>query len=59
MEVGQSIGIELPPVAPMLVQSLRSVSYTTSAALADLIDNSIAAGAQTVAILFTSMPEQR
>lgn len=57
MEVGQSIGIELPPVAPMLMQSLRSVGYTTSAALADLIDNSIAAGAQTVAILFTSMPE--
>ena len=27
--------------------------------IADLIDNSIAAGAQTVAILFTSMSEQR
>lgn len=47
-------GIELPPVAPMLMQSLRAVGYTTPAALADLVDNSIAAGARTVAIRFSS-----
>lgn len=41
-------GIELPPVASMLMQSLRSVGYSTSAALADLVDNSISALAGTV-----------
>ena len=45
-------GIELPPVAPLLMQSLRAVGYTIQAALADLIDNSIAAGAHTVVIDF-------
>jgi hypothetical protein len=39
------------------MQSLRAVGYTTSAALADLIDNSIAADARTVDIWFTSVPE--
>jgi hypothetical protein len=45
-------GIELSPVAPFLMQSFRAVGYTVQAALADLIDNSIAAGARTVAIDF-------
>jgi hypothetical protein len=45
-------GIELPPVAPLLMQSLRAVGYTIQAALADLIDNSIAAGAKAVVIDF-------
>jgi hypothetical protein len=43
-------GVELPPVASMLMQSLRSVGYSTSAALADLVDNSITAKAKTVSI---------
>jgi hypothetical protein len=43
-------GIELPPVASMLMQSLRSVGYTASSALADLVDNCIAAQARTVRI---------
>ena len=50
-------GIELPPVAPLLMQSLRAVGYTTSAALADLIDNSIAADAQHVGIRLAIHPE--
>lgn len=50
-------GLEMPPVAPMLMESLRAVGYTTEAALADLIDNSIAAGAHSVAITFTAEPE--
>jgi len=50
-------GIELPPVAPMLMQSLRAVGYTTPAAVADLVDNSIAAAARNVAIRFTGAPE--
>ena len=52
-----SFGVELPLVAPMLMQSLRAVGYTASAAVADLIDNSIAADARRVEIRFTSMPE--
>lgn len=43
-------GIEMPPVASILMQSLRSVGYSTSAALADLVDNSISALARTVDI---------
>src|SRR5688572_7604283 len=51
-------GVVVPPVAPMLMQSLRSVGYTAPAAIADLIDNSIAAGAVNVAVRFaaTSAP---
>jgi len=49
-------GIELPPVASMLMQSLRSVGYTTAAALADLVDNSIAAQAHTVRICVAMVP---
>ena len=49
-------GIELPPIASMLMQSLRSVGYNTSAALADLIDNCIAARANTVRISLSMTP---
>ncbi len=55
LESGRS-GIELPPVASMLMQSLRSVGYSTAAALADLVDNSIAAKARTVRISVAMMP---
>jgi len=47
-----SSGIELPPFAPILMQSLRAVGYTLEAAFADLIDNSIAAGARAIDIDF-------
>lgn len=50
-------GIELPPVAPMLMQSLRAVGYSPRAAIADLVDNSVAAGASHVAIMFAGVPE--
>ena len=49
-------GIELPPVASILMQSLRSVGYSTSAALADLVDNSISALAKTVDISVSVRP---
>lgn len=49
-------GIELPPVASMLMQSLRSVGYTTAAALADLIDNSISAHSREIRISLTLKP---
>lgn len=50
-------GIDLPPFAPVLMQSLRAVGYTTPAAIADLVDNSIAAAATNVAIRFAATPE--
>lgn len=53
---GEQLGMELPPVAPMLMQSLRSVGYSTAAALADLVDNSIAANATTVRISVAMIP---
>jgi len=45
--------MELPPIAPVLMESLRAVGYTTPAAIADLVDNSIAAKAKAVSIRFT------
>lgn len=46
-------GMELPPVAPVLMESLRAVGYSTSAAIADLVDNSISAKAKSVSVRFT------
>jgi len=37
-----------PPRAGMLIQSLRGLGYTTATAVADIIDNSISAGARSV-----------
>jgi hypothetical protein len=52
-------GIELPPIAPVLMQSLRAVGYTLSSALADLIDNSIAASCSNVEIDFDASDQPR
>jgi hypothetical protein len=46
--------IILPPDAPTLMWSTRAIGYTTSAAVADLIDNSISANASRVQIQFVS-----
>lgn len=42
----------LPPKAPAMLASLRALGYSFEAALADIIDNSIAAGATRVDIQF-------
>ena len=52
----EAAGRELPPVASMLMQSLRSVGYTTASALADIIDNSVAVSARTIRILVPPAP---
>ena len=44
--------IELPPYAPTLIESTRAIGYSLEAAVADIIDNSIAAGAKNVDIFF-------
>ena len=42
----------LPPFAPTLIESTRAIGYSLEAAVADIIDNSIAAGATEVNIYF-------
>lgn len=42
----------LPPYAPILIESTRAIGYSIETAVADIIDNSIAAGASNVDIHF-------
>ena len=42
---------ECVPFAPSLIESMRSLGYSFSAAIADLIDNSISAAADTIDII--------
>lgn len=52
-ELGQARGMRsAPPRASALVEALRGLGYSTETALADVIDNSIAAGATTVDLSF-------
>ncbi|MBR3243951.1 MAG: ATP-binding protein [Parasporobacterium sp.] len=44
--------INLPPIAPTLIESTRAIGYSLEAAIADIIDNSIAAKATQVSISF-------
>jgi hypothetical protein len=45
-------GEPLPPRADSMIESLRSVGYDLETAVADVLDNSISAGARTIAIRF-------
>lgn len=42
----------LPPYAPTLIESTRAIGYSLEAAVADIVDNSIAADATSVGIYF-------
>lgn len=44
--------IDLPPIAPTLIESTRAIGYSLETAIADIIDNSIAANASKVDISF-------
>lgn len=44
--------INLPPYAPTLIESTRAIGYSLEAAVADIIDNSIAVGARNVDLFF-------
>lgn len=46
--------IELIPIAPILIESTRSVGYSFESAIADIIDNSIGNGAKQVDVFFDS-----
>ena len=45
------------PPEPHLMESMRAVGYTLEAAIADLVDNSITAGASRIDISFASEPD--
>ncbi len=49
--------IDLPPYAPTLMESTRAIGYSIEAAIADVIDNSIAAQASRVDIDFFPIGE--
>lgn len=49
---------ELPPYAPTLIESTRAIGYSLEAAVADIIDNSIAAGASKVDLFFFPVGEE-
>jgi hypothetical protein len=42
--------VEAPPKASLLIESMRDIGYSLETALADVIDNSITAGAKTIRI---------
>ena len=44
--------VNMPPYAPTLMESTRAIGYSIEAAIADIIDNSIAAGAGRIDIDF-------
>ena len=46
--------VNMPPDAPTLMWSTRAIGYTTPAAVADLIDNSVSANASNINIQFIS-----
>lgn len=43
---------EMPPFAPVLMESTRAIGYSSEAAIADIIDNSITAQASKVKLFF-------
>ena len=45
--------IEMPPFAPVLMESTRAIGYNLEAAVADIVDNSIAASADKISISFS------
>ena len=49
--------IDLPPFAPILIESTRAIGYSLEAAIADIIDNSIAADASNVHVCFFPVDE--
>lgn len=50
--VTENVSYEAVPAAGPLVEALRGVGYTLEAAIADLVDNSISAGASQVLVTF-------
>ena len=49
--------IDLPPYAPMLIESTRAIGYSLEAAIADVIDNSVTAKAKNISIEYVPFNE--
>ena len=49
--------IECPPFAPVLMESTRAIGYSIESAIADVIDNSIAAKATEIRIQYNCIPK--
>ena len=49
--------IECPPYAPVLMESTRAIGYSIESAVADVIDNSIAAKASEIKIQYNCIPQ--
>lgn len=47
--------INCPPYAPVLMESTRAIGYSIESAIADIIDNSIAANAKNIDIFFNAL----
>lgn len=50
--------MDLPPYAPTLIESTRAIGYSLESAIADIIDNSVAAGASNVDLFFFPVDEE-
>lgn len=48
--------IDCPPYAPVLMESTRAIGYSIESAVADIIDNSIAASASEIDIFYNTIP---
>jgi Histidine kinase-, DNA gyrase B-, and HSP90-like ATPase len=53
-EGGAGVKTVVVPPDPGLLESMRSIGYTVESAVADIIDNSLAAGASQIEILFSA-----
>ena len=49
--------VDLPPVASTLLEAMRAVGYSFETAMADIIDNSVTAGANEVDVFFSPYGE--
>lgn len=49
--------IDCPPFAPVLMESTRAIGYSMESAVADVIDNSIAAKANNIWIFYNCVPK--
>ncbi len=57
MDLSASQEIELPPHAASLIEGLRDFGYSLETSLADIVDNSITAGAKRIDILADTISE--
>lgn len=49
--------IDCPPYAPVLMESTRAIGYSIESAIADIIDNSIAASATEIDLYYNTIPK--